>query len=358
MLEASGKDFRSEKIKTFNDIVVIAGAAREEGKKIGLCIGGYDLLHPGHMRHFESAKSFCDILIVGVTADRFVAKRKGDGRPVYNESLRSYSISQMHCVDYVFVSDFEKAIESIEGIRPDYYIKGPDFIGKNTPGITSERNAIASVGGEMRYTTDEKLSTTDIIRYIKDKIDKQKILIILDRDGTIIEDKDFIGKNDGWKDEIAVNYDLLKLIRFMDKTFNSKKIVVTNQTGVARKFFGEERVKEINMHVAGILEENGISIDDWEYCPYCDRKYAEANPQLALDQKYIVEKSGRKPDPKMVQDALIKLKMSLAEFDRVIVFGDREEDRMLAENLGVKFIDVNGKDFSKMFEEVSRITDI
>ncbi len=160
----------SEKIKSESEIAEIVRGERQKCKSVGLCIGGYDLLHPGHMTHLTSAKRQCDILVVGVTASEFNAKRKGEGRPIYPDELRAFSISQLHCVDYVFVSRYPGAVEVIKSIRPNFYIKGPDFINKQTPGITAEREAIALVGGEMRYTTDEKLSTTDIINYIKREI--------------------------------------------------------------------------------------------------------------------------------------------------------------------------------------------
>ena len=160
----------SEKIKTEQELAEIVEKEKAKGKTVGLCIGGYDLLHPGHMTHLISAKSHCNILIVGVTAAEFNAKRKGEGRPIYPDILRAFSLSQLNPIDYVFISNYPSAVEVIRSIRPNFYIKGPDFINKQTPGITAEREAIASVGGEMRYTTDEKLSTTEIISYIKQEV--------------------------------------------------------------------------------------------------------------------------------------------------------------------------------------------
>jgi len=162
--------FVSKKILLEEEIVKQADILKKEGKKIGLCIGGYDLIHPGHMKHLDSAKKLCDILVVGITADSFNSERKGTGRPIYNENLRAYSISQLGSVDLVFISNYKGAIEAITAIRPNFYIKGPDYVQKQTPGIISEREAIESVDGEIKYTLDEKLSTTEIIDYIKNEI--------------------------------------------------------------------------------------------------------------------------------------------------------------------------------------------
>lgn len=140
---------------------------RKQGKTIGLCHGGFDLLHPGHVKHFESAKKMCDVLVVSVTSDRFVTGRKGEGRPIFSDKLRAYMIANLRMVDYVVITDFKLGVDVINTLKPSMYIKGPDFIGKKTPGITAEREAIKSIGGTMAYTDDPKLSTTEIIEYIR-----------------------------------------------------------------------------------------------------------------------------------------------------------------------------------------------
>lgn len=144
--------------------------AKLENKQIGLCCGGYDLLHPGHIMHFESAKKFCDVLVVAITCDKYVNKRKGKGRPVFNEYLRAYSVSQIVPVDYAIVCPYETAIEFIHLFKPDCYIKGSDYVNNTEPNLLLEKQAIESVGGKMQHTLDQKLSTTDIIKYIKDKL--------------------------------------------------------------------------------------------------------------------------------------------------------------------------------------------
>ncbi len=140
---------------------------RKQGKTVGLCHGGFDLLHPGHVKHFESAKKHCDVLVVSVTSDRFVEGRKGAGRPIYPDQLRAYMIASLAVVDYVVITDFKLGVDVIHALQPSLYIKGSDFVGKQTPGITAEREAIQSVGGTMVYTKDPKLSTSAIIEHIR-----------------------------------------------------------------------------------------------------------------------------------------------------------------------------------------------
>lgn len=139
---------------------------KKKNKTIGLCVGAFDLLHPGHITHLISAKKFCDILIVGITSDKYMLKRK-KGRPIFNELVRAFFVSQLKPVDYAFISNYLTANESIHLIKPDFYIKGQDYENKKDEEINSERESIKRVGGKIAYTSDEKLSTTHLIEYIK-----------------------------------------------------------------------------------------------------------------------------------------------------------------------------------------------
>src|SRR3989338_780367 len=162
--------YKSDKIMPYKKAIDLITKLKSQNKKVGLCHGGFDLLHPGHVRHLESAKRLCDVLFVSVTSDRFVSMRKGAGRPVYTDKVRAYMIANLKPVDYVVISDFETAIDVLKQLRPDYYIKGPDYINSKIEAITAEREAVAFVGGKIKYTNDPKLATTAIIDYIKSKI--------------------------------------------------------------------------------------------------------------------------------------------------------------------------------------------
>ena len=119
------------------------------------------------MAHFRSAKKHCDVLIVGITSDKFSSQRKSEGRPIYDEKLRAFSVSQLKPVNYVFISNYLTANECIMLVKPDVYIKGPDYENKVDDEIDSERDSVKKAGGKIIYTKDEKLSTTEIIKYIQ-----------------------------------------------------------------------------------------------------------------------------------------------------------------------------------------------
>ncbi|MEK6983825.1 MAG: adenylyltransferase/cytidyltransferase family protein [Nanoarchaeota archaeon] len=162
--------YASNKILSINEARRKVSRIKSQNKTAGLCHGGFDLLHSGHIRHFESAKKICDCLFVSVTSDKFVSLLKGQARPVFSEKLRAYSVANSQFVDYVVISDFKLGVEIINILKPSYYIKGQDYINKQNPDIDAERDAISIVGGEIRFTTEPKLSTSEIIRYIKEKL--------------------------------------------------------------------------------------------------------------------------------------------------------------------------------------------
>lgn len=352
MLKVEAVDqYTSDKIVAFKGAIKLIERLKKSGKTVGLCHGGFDLLHPGHVKHFESAKKLCDVLFVSVTSDRFVSCRKGSGRPIFTDRLRAYLAASVRFVDYAVITDFQKAMEILKQLKPTYYIKGPDFINKNTPGIIAEREAIKDVEGEMKYTNDPPSSTTKIIEYIKKDLDVKNVLLLIDRDGTVIKNDDFPGKNDNWRNELEFNEDVISFISYLQTKYDTIKIIISNQTGVARRFFDCKRVEDVNDFVISHLSKKGIRIDNVQYCPDADKKWADKHPGLGLDRRYIKDKTKRKPGNVMVLDALKELKKELNDFTEIIVIGNGEDDKGLAESLNALFIDINGKDYKALLKE-------
>ena len=83
----------SSKICSIDELESRLQAIRAAGRKIVLCHGVFDVMHPGHILHFKEARTFGDFLVVTVTPDRFV--RKGPGRPVFNERLRMETLAAL-----------------------------------------------------------------------------------------------------------------------------------------------------------------------------------------------------------------------------------------------------------------------
>lgn len=135
------------------------------GKKIVHCHGVFDLLHPGHLKHFEEAKTLGDFLVVTVTADRFV--NKGPGRPVFSENLRAEALAALSLIDYVAINETPTAVEPIALIQPDFYVKGQDYEAREkdqTGGILKEEAAVLAVGGKIHFTHGITFSSTQLLK--------------------------------------------------------------------------------------------------------------------------------------------------------------------------------------------------
>jgi|SRR3989338_4407355 len=169
MLNISPDNYKTNNIFLEQELLPIIKDLKKQGKKIGLCTGSFDLLHPGHLTHFEDAKKFCDILIVAIALDNFSEnKYPGSGRPIFSHDLRAYMISKLKPVDYVTFEDGTPRI--IEFLKPDVYIKGGDYSNEKDPGIVKGREIVEKYGGKIIFTHTEKLSTSEIIKHIKEKI--------------------------------------------------------------------------------------------------------------------------------------------------------------------------------------------
>ena len=133
-------------------------------KKIGLCHGVFDLLHLGHINHFNEAKKNCDILIVSVTEDKYVSK--GPGRPAFNQKQRVEALSNLLSVDFVVLSGHESAIQIINKVKPNFYFKGPDYkYSKDdvTQKIIYEKKAVIKNKGKFFVTKSKKFSSSSLI---------------------------------------------------------------------------------------------------------------------------------------------------------------------------------------------------
>lgn len=342
--------YKTNKILPVSRAAVLISSLKKQGKRVGLCHGGFDLLHPGHVKHFESAKTLCDVLVVSVTSDRFVVARKWQGRPIFSDHLRAYMIASLRMVDWVVITDCKLGVDVINALKPSLYIKGPDFVGKQTPGITAEREAITAVGGTMAYSRDPKLSTTEIIDYIQQKIPSKRVLILLDRDGTIITNDGFFGQGDDWREKLTLNQPVVSFLSSLQTKYKTTKIVVSNQSGVARGYFDENRVRQVNAQIRDRLKKQGVLIDAWQYCPDVDAAYARSHSEIAWKKPYVKPTTKRKPSPAMVTDALDALGKKIGDFDAVMVLGNSDDDKELARALGAKWIDVRGKTYERLVQ--------
>ena len=137
---------------------------RNEGKTIALCHGVFDLVHPGHIIHLEQAKGMADILVVSITASKYV--RKGPGRPYFDDKMRMKFLAALECVDYVMLSEGYTVDDIIESVEPDIYVKGEEYANAEndiTGKIVEEKELVEKHGGRVQYTTGQIYSSTRLI---------------------------------------------------------------------------------------------------------------------------------------------------------------------------------------------------
>ena len=140
---------------------------QDDSRRVVLSVGCFDLLHTGHVEHLRQAKAMGDVLVVGVTADRHVAK--GPGRPLFPETQRACLLDTLKPVDYVIIVDSPSATGIIETLNHHVYVKGPDYVAGQDPAgnLEAERLAVEGVGGRLSFTDGDKQSSTEIIRRLK-----------------------------------------------------------------------------------------------------------------------------------------------------------------------------------------------
>ena len=159
----------NSKIKRLEELAAALAALRAAGKKIVHCHGVFDLLHIGHIKHLEAARHHGDVLVVTLTPDRFV--NKGPHRPAFPERLRAEALASLACVDFVAINEWPTAVETIERLRPNFYVKGAvREAGKrdHTDAIDKEANAVQAVGGQMVLTDEETFSASTLINRFMD----------------------------------------------------------------------------------------------------------------------------------------------------------------------------------------------
>jgi rfaE bifunctional protein nucleotidyltransferase chain/domain len=133
---------------------------REEGKRIVLANGHFDLLHVGHVRYLRGARSEGDFLVVGVNSDSSTARFKGPGRPILPAAERAELVAALEGVDLVVVFEEDDVAELLERLKPDVHCKGTDYTEESVP----EREVMRRLGGKTRIVGDSKdHSTRDLI---------------------------------------------------------------------------------------------------------------------------------------------------------------------------------------------------
>ena len=146
-------------IKNFEEIERFVKRFKKQGKRIVFTNGCFDILHIGHVKYLQEAKSFGDVLIVGLNSDESVRRLKGSTRPVNSVSDRAYLLAALETVDYVVPFEDDTPYELIKLINPHVLVKGGDYKDKNVVGIefADELRLVHFVEGKSTTGTIKKI---------------------------------------------------------------------------------------------------------------------------------------------------------------------------------------------------------
>ncbi|WP_324171163.1 D-glycero-beta-D-manno-heptose-7-phosphate kinase [Sulfurimonas sp.] len=146
-------------IKSFSDIENIVNRFKKNGKKVVFTNGCFDILHVGHVKYLQIAKSFGDILIVGLNSDESVSRLKGPTRPINMVHDRAYLLAALEAVDFVVPFEEDTPSDLIKMIAPDTLVKGGDYKGKEVVGteFASELKLVDFVDGKSTTKTIQKI---------------------------------------------------------------------------------------------------------------------------------------------------------------------------------------------------------
>jgi rfaE bifunctional protein nucleotidyltransferase chain/domain len=149
---------------TIAEAAQFVAGVRARGGKVVFTNGVFDILHPGHVRYLQEARTLGDALIVGINSDRSARANKGPERPITPEAERAEVLSALDCVDAVAIFDEDTPAEIVRRIQPDVLVKGADWGPDNIVG----RDTVEARGGTVvRMELSPGYSTTELIRKIR-----------------------------------------------------------------------------------------------------------------------------------------------------------------------------------------------
>jgi rfaE bifunctional protein kinase chain/domain/rfaE bifunctional protein nucleotidyltransferase chain/domain len=151
----------AQKVCNLQHLLQIRAGARAQGRTVVQCHGCFDIVHPGHIQYLQFAKTQGDLLIVSVSADPQV--NKGADRPLIPDDLRAASLAALECVDYVYVNPHPTAVELLEALQPDVYVKGKEYQHNSDPRFLAERDTVTEHGGRVVFSSGDVIYSSSAL---------------------------------------------------------------------------------------------------------------------------------------------------------------------------------------------------
>jgi cytidyltransferase-like protein len=164
MIGTANRVHQRDKIVTIQELPRIR--ERFADRSIVQCHGAFDLIHPGHLTHFEEARALGDLLVVTITGDRHITKKRAVS---FAEEQRARQVAALELIDYVAIIQEPTALSAIEALHPDLYVKGPeyaDLLLDKSRSIYHEMRVLETYGGKIHFTSGETFSSTKLSHFL------------------------------------------------------------------------------------------------------------------------------------------------------------------------------------------------
>jgi rfaE bifunctional protein nucleotidyltransferase chain/domain len=337
-MDAASRHLFSHKIKTAEQIAEAVGK-RPRKKKVIMCHGTFDVVHPGHVRHLLYAKTKADLLIASLTADVHI--KKGNMRPYVPEDLRVINLAALEMVDYVVIDRDETPLRNLALIQPDYFAKGYEYTaGQVHPKTQEEINVLDSYGGEVIFTPgDIVYSSSALLELAPPNIAVEKLMLLMQAEGVSFKDlREAVTSMKGIKahvvgDTIVDSYTYTSMIGGMTKTPTisvrfEKKTDFVGGAGVVAKHLRAAGADVTFSTVLGDDAYKSFVIDDLKsfgvHClPIIDATRPTTNKNAIVAENYRLLKVDTL-DNRSISDRIVEqLKQQLAKTKSdAVVFSD------------------------------------
>ncbi len=153
----------NSKFLDLEDLLSQVRMHREAWDTVVFTNGCFDILHAGHVRYLSKARTFGDILVVGLNSDTSVRAIKGDKRPIVSQDHRAEVLAGLECVNYVVLFEEPDPLLLINALEPDVLVKGADWAEDD---IIGADEAKAAGGRVMRIPLVPEISSSKIIERV------------------------------------------------------------------------------------------------------------------------------------------------------------------------------------------------
>jgi cytidyltransferase-like protein len=262
---------QQHKILTVADLPGLRERFRD--KRIILCHGAFDLVHMGHLIHFQDARSLGDLLVVTVTADSCITKKRS---VLITEEYRLRQLAAFEIVDYVALVHEPSAVTPIEALKPDVYVKGPEYANlvlDKTANIFREKALVEQYGGRIHFTAGETFSSTKLSHFLLASPEASQENPLLRNDRVLFRDLSSLGFTLEQIKSFIVAADQLRICLIGETIIDEwVDVTATNLSIKSRCVAGIETARTrqvggagaIALHLAGFVKElhcftNGLS---------------------------------------------------------------------------------------------------